>query len=39
MYVTLKEKQVSFIGIAMIYGAVQLLVNIVVVYLSQDAPL
>jgi hypothetical protein len=34
MYATLKEKQISFIGIAIIYGVVQLLVNIVVVYLS-----
>lgn len=39
MYVALKEKQVSFMGIAMIYGLVQLLVNIVVVYLSENAPL
>jgi hypothetical protein len=34
LYVTLKEKQVSFLAITMLYGAVQLLVNIVVVYLS-----
>ena len=34
MYVALKEKQVSFIGIACIYGVAQLIVNIVVVYLS-----
>jgi UDP-GlcNAc:undecaprenyl-phosphate GlcNAc-1-phosphate transferase len=34
LYVTLKEKQVSFLAITMLYGAVQLLVNLVVVYLS-----
>jgi UDP-GlcNAc:undecaprenyl-phosphate GlcNAc-1-phosphate transferase len=34
LYVTLMEKQVSFLAITMLYGAVQLLVNIVVVYLS-----
>jgi hypothetical protein len=39
MYVALKEKQVSFMVIAMIYAVVQLLVNIVVVYLSENASL
>ena len=34
MYVALKEKQVSFMGIAMIYVLGQLMVNILVVYLS-----
>jgi hypothetical protein len=34
MYVAMKEKQLSFMGIAMIYVLGQLMVNILVVYLS-----